>query len=137
MLKITRILPGRVQDIRQFFLEFISGTRFFTLLLTTIPRSHNYCQLLLCDQWFYNRLAMINLVMKFYITDKEAASIVCRRTVIALMMSSSSNACVSKAAERKKALSGLKQAMITHSKVARLIPLFIALVNGCSPLFYE
>ncbi|MGR6034579.1 MAG: hypothetical protein ACU4EQ_07070 [Candidatus Nitrosoglobus sp.] len=75
--------------------------------------------------------------MKFYITDKEAASIVCRRTVIALMMSSSSNACVSKAAERKKALSGLKQAMITHSKVARLIPLFIALVNGCSPLFYE
>jgi hypothetical protein len=74
---------------------------------------------------------MINLVMKFYITDKEAASTVCRKTVIALMTY------VSKAAERKKALSGLKQAMITHSKVARLIPLFIALVNGCSPLFYE
>lgn len=79
---------------------------------------------------------MINLVMKFYIIDKEAVSTVCRKTVIALM-SSSSSAYVSKAAGRKKALSGLKQAMITHSKVALLIPLFIALINGCSPLFYE
>jgi predicted membrane protein (TIGR00267 family) len=121
-----------------FFLNLFREFRF----LLYISRSHTIARRYFVTNGFDGALAMLGLMMGFYITDKVVISTVlnaCMGTAIALMMSGLSSAYVSEAAERQKELHELEKAMITnldhsaHGKAARLIPLFIALVNGFSP----
>ncbi len=91
---------------------------------------------------FDGALAMLGLTMGFYVSDPvntATALSACLGTAIALMMSGVSSAYVSEAAERKKELRELEEAMIAdltdsaHARAARLVPVMIAAVNGLSP----
>ena len=64
---------------------------------------------------------------------------VCLGAAIALGMSGLTSAYISEAAEKKRELKNLEQAMIAdlgesaYGKAARLMPLYIALINGLAP----
>lgn len=92
---------------------------------------------------FDGALTMLGMVTGFYVADETNASVIlsaCLGAAIALGMSGLSSAYISEAAERRRELQELEAAMITdlgaaaHGQAARLIPLLIALVNGCTPL---
>ena len=94
---------------------------------------------------FDGALAMLGLVMGFYVTESaslEVAITACMATAIALGVSGLSSAYISEAAERRRALRSLEEAMAgesledsSHGRAARLIPLYVAAVNGLAPFF--
>ena len=86
---------------------------------------------------------MLGLVVGFYISEDVRIPVVinaCLGVAIALGMSGVSSAYISEAAEKQRELRELEKAMVTdlgksaHGQAARLLPLFIAFVNGMAPL---
>ncbi len=86
---------------------------------------------------------MLGLVVGFYVSEEVRIPVVinaCLGVAIALGMSGVSSAYISEAAEKKLELRELEQAMVTdldksaHGQAARLLPMFIAFVNGMAPL---
>jgi predicted membrane protein (TIGR00267 family) len=93
---------------------------------------------------FDGALTMLGMIIGFLISATDDLTVItnaCLGAAIALGMSGLSSAYVSEVAERKRALVKLEKAMITdlhetaHGDAARLVPIWIALVNGSSPLF--
>lgn len=92
---------------------------------------------------FDGAFTMLGLVTGFYLSgSRELNTIIgaCLGAAIALSISGLTSAYLSETAERRRSLSELEEAMVTdlsnstHASAARLMPLFIALVNGVSPL---
>jgi len=92
---------------------------------------------------FDGALTMLGLTTGFYLGGDVALDVVisaCLGAAVALAISGVSSAYLSEAAERRRALSELEQAMLTdlsdsaHGSAARLVPVLIALVNGAAPL---
>jgi predicted membrane protein (TIGR00267 family) len=91
---------------------------------------------------FDGALTMLGLMMGFRISGGVAPSVMiaaCMGAAIALGMSGLSSAYISEAAERRRELRELEEAMLVdlnasaHARAARLVPMLIALVNGMAP----
>lgn len=94
---------------------------------------------------FDGALTVLGLVMGFYVSDDVEIPVIisaCIGAAIALTMSGISSAYISEAAEKKKELHELERAMATslsesiHGSAARLVPWFVALINGLAPLLF-
>ncbi len=112
--------------------------------LLRISRTHAIVRRYFVVNGFDGAVTMLGLILGFLVSGATALSVVinvCLGAAIALGVSGVSSAYVSEAAERKRALGKLEEAMITdlhdsaHGEAARGVPLLIALVNGCAPLF--
>ncbi len=91
---------------------------------------------------FDGALTMLGLAMGFRISGEVAPSVMiaaCMGTAIALGMSGLTSAYISEAAERRRELHELEEAMLenlnasAHARAARLVPVLIAVVNGMAP----
>ena len=92
---------------------------------------------------FDGALTMLGLMAGFSMSEDVALPVAikaCLGAAVALGMSGVSSAYLSEAAERKKELQELEQALLTdlsesdHGKASRYLPIVVALVNGLSPL---
>ncbi len=92
---------------------------------------------------FDGALTMLGLLVGFYVSEDVRLPVVinaCLGVATALDMSGFSSAYISEAAEKQQELRELEQAMVTdlgksaHGQAARLLPMFIAFVNGMAPL---
>jgi len=111
-------------------------------LLVALSHSRAIARRYFVTNGFDGALAMLGLTMGFHVGNTVPLQTVfnaCVGTAIALMMSGLSSAYVSEAAERKRELRELEQAMVTalddtaHGRAARYAPWLIALVNGLAP----
>ena len=111
-------------------------------LLLAISRSRDIARRYFVTNGFDGALAMLGLTMGFHVGDAVSMHTVlsaCLGTAIALMMSGLSSAYVSEAAERRRELRELEEAMVTdlgasaHARAARYVPWLIAAVNGLAP----
>lgn len=92
---------------------------------------------------FDGALAMLGLAMGFYVTggaSLDVAITACMGTAVALGVSGLSSAYISESAERQRALKDLEDAMAgeslagsSHGRAARLVPFYVAAVNGMAP----
>jgi len=92
---------------------------------------------------FDGALTMLGLVMGFYVTGEaslEVAVTACMGGAVALGVSGLSSAYISESAERRRDLRSLEDAMAgeslmnsSHGRAARLVPVYVALVNGLAP----
>lgn len=114
-----------------------------TRFLLRITRTRGIMRRYFVVNGFDGALTMLGLVIGFMVsgtTNPPVIINVCLGAAIALGMSGVSSAYVSEAAERKRALGELEEAMIAdlhdsaHGEAARGVPLLIALVNGFAPL---
>ena len=110
--------------------------------LLYITRSQGIARRYFFVNGFDGALTMLGLLTGFYAgggVATELAISACLGAALALGASGISSAYVSEAAERRKALRELEHAMIerlhesAHGEAARLVPVFIALVNGFAP----
>lgn len=92
---------------------------------------------------FDGALTMLGLIMGFYVSEQVNLSVVvnaCLGAAIALGMSGLTSAYISEAAEKKKELRELEDAMVkdladsAYGQATRLLPFIIALINGLAPL---
>ncbi|MCK4707482.1 MAG: hypothetical protein KAU21_02610 [Gammaproteobacteria bacterium] len=92
---------------------------------------------------FDGALTTLGLVMGFYVSERVELSVVitsCLAAALALGMSGISSAYISEAAERRRNLAQLEEAMVTtlelshHARAAVWIPWLVALVNGIAPM---
>jgi predicted membrane protein (TIGR00267 family) len=92
---------------------------------------------------FDGALTMLGMMTGFYThakTDVAVALSASMGAAVALFMSGISSAYLSEAAERKKELNELEQALIKdlgqsdYGEASRYLPIIVALVNGFSPL---
>jgi predicted membrane protein (TIGR00267 family) len=113
-------------------------------MLLRITRSHGILRRYFVVNGFDGALTMMGINMGFYAGADVPLKIVigaCLGAAVALGMSGLTSAYISEAAERKKWLSDLEDAMVgdlsesAHSAAARIVPLLVALVNGAAPLF--
>jgi predicted membrane protein (TIGR00267 family) len=113
-------------------------------LLLGISRTSGIVRRYLVVNGFDGALTMMGMIIGFIISATDDLSVItsaCLGAAIALGMSGLSSAYVSEVAERKRELVKLEEAMIAdlhqtaHGDAARWVPLWIALVNGASPLF--
>ena len=109
----------------------------------SITSSHDILRRYFVVNGFDGALTMLGLIMGFLISEPTDLSVTinaCLGAAIALGMSGLGSAYVSEAAERRHALGELENAMLsdlqqsTHGKAARIVPLFVVLVNGLAPL---
>lgn len=121
------------------FVNLLDQTRF----LLRITRTHDIMRRYFVVNGFDGALTMLGLIIGFLVSGTTVLPViinVCLGAAIALGMSGVSSAYISEAAERRRALAKLEQAMITdlqdssHGEAARGVPLLIALVNGFAPL---
>lgn len=91
---------------------------------------------------FDGALTMLGLIVGFSLSERVELQVIinaCIGAAVALAVSGVSSAYISETAEKKKELQELEQAMIEdldesmHGRATRLIPVFLALVNGLSP----
>jgi predicted membrane protein (TIGR00267 family) len=113
------------------------------IFLLRITRTHDIARRYFVVNGFDGALTMLGLIIGFLLSAPADLSVIinaCLGAAIALGMSGLSSAYVSEAAERKRALGKLEEAMISdlqesaHGEAARWMPLLIALVNGLAPL---
>ncbi len=92
---------------------------------------------------FDGALTMLGLVTGFHLSGSIELNVIigaCLGATIALGISGLTSAYLSEAAERRRSLAELEEAMVTDlsrsapASAARLVPLFIALVNGAAPV---
>ena len=92
---------------------------------------------------FDGALTMLGLMVGFHSGNNVALPIAitaCLSAAVALCMSGLSSAYLSEAAERKKELQDLEQALLLdlsksdYGKASRFVPILVAMVNGLSPL---
>jgi predicted membrane protein (TIGR00267 family) len=108
-----------------------------------LTRSHRIARRYFVVNGFDGALAMLGLVMGFYVAEAaslEVAITACMGTAVALGVSGLSSAYISESAERRRELRSLEEAMAgesleesTHGRAARLIPFYVAAVNGLAP----
>lgn len=112
-------------------------------LLLKITRSHGIIRRYFIVNGFDGALTMLGIIMGFFVSERVNYEVVlnaCSGAAIALGMSGLTSAYVSEAAEQKKKLLELEQAMIkdldssAYGQAARYMPLVIGLVNSLSPL---
>jgi predicted membrane protein (TIGR00267 family) len=115
-----------------------------TKLLFRISRTSDIVRRYFVVNGFDGALTMLGMIIGFMVSATDDLTVIlnaCMGAAIALGMSGLSSAYVSEVAERKLALVKLEEAMIAdleqtaHGRAARWVPLWIALVNGSSPLF--
>ncbi len=91
---------------------------------------------------FDGALTMLGLLMGFHVSGTRELPVIinaCLGGAVALGMSGLSSAYISEAAERKRELRALEQALLTdlsesdYGRAARFVPVIVALVNGLSP----
>lgn len=113
------------------------------LWLLKITGSHVIARRYFVVNGFDGALTMLGLLVGFYVSEDVRLPMVinaCLGVAIALGMSGVSSAYISEAAEKQLELRQLEQAMVTdlgesaHGQAARLLPMFIAFVNGMAPL---
>lgn len=113
------------------------------LWLLKITGSHVIARRYFVVNGFDGALTMLGLLVGFYVSEDVRLPMVinaCLGVAIALGMSGVSSAYISEAAEKQLELRQLEQAMGTdlgesaHGQAARLLPMFIAFVNGMAPL---
>lgn len=113
------------------------------VLLLKITRSQGIIRRYFIVNGFDGALAMLGIIMGFYVSDRVDFTVIvntCFGAAIALGMSGLTSAYVSEAAEQKKKLSELEQAMITdlegsaYGQAANLLPWVVGVVNSLSPL---
>lgn len=111
--------------------------------LLRITRTHDIVRRYFVVNGFDGALTMLGLIIGFLVSESADLTVIinaCLGAAIALGMSGMCSAYVSEAAERKRALGKLEEAMISdlqesaHGEAARWVPLFIAIVNGSAPL---
>jgi len=111
--------------------------------LLNITRSQVIARRYFVVNGFDGALTMLGLLVGFYVSEDVRLPVVinaCLGVAIALGMSGVSSAYISEAAEKQRELRELEKAMVTdlgksaHAQAARLLPLFIAFVNGMAPL---
>jgi len=111
--------------------------------LLTLTRSHVIARRYFVVNGFDGALTMLGLLVGFYVSDEVRLPVVinaCLGVAIALGMSGVSSAYISEVAEKRRELRELEKAMVTdlgqsaHGRAARLLPVFIACVNGVAPL---
>jgi predicted membrane protein (TIGR00267 family) len=92
---------------------------------------------------FDGALTMLGLITGFLLTGTEDLQVMiggCIGAAVALGISGVTSAYLSEAAERRRSLAELEEAMVQdlsdsqHASAARFIPLLVALINGASPL---
>lgn len=116
----------------------------FRQLLTSLEltESHGIARRYFVVNGFDGALTMLGLIVGFYLSDHVELQVIitaCLGAAVALAVSGVSSAYVSEKAEKQKELRELEQAMIEnldesiHGRATRVMPLFIALVNGLSP----
>ena len=114
-----------------------------TQLATLLYRGREIARRYLVTNGFDGALTMLGLMTGFYLggaTEVKVAINACLGAAIALFVSGFSSAYLSETAERKKELREMEQALLIdlkeshYGKASRYLPLFIALVNGFSPL---
>ena len=112
------------------------------LLFMRITRSQQIARRYFIVNGFDGTLTMLGLLTGFYVSGQVVLPVaisVCLGAAIALGMSGLTSAYISEAAERKHELNNLEQAMIAdlgesaYGKASRLMPLYIALINGLAP----
>lgn len=110
--------------------------------LLHITHAHGIARRYFVTNGFDGALTMLGLTVGFYTRGGVALSIAisaCLGAAIALGMSGLTSAYISEAAEKKKELRELEEALISdlndsdYGRAARLVPLLIALVNGLAP----
>jgi len=108
-----------------------------------LTRAHFIARRYFVTNGFDGALTMLGLTMGFYTSPGVAITVVinaCLGAAVALTVSGFASAYISEAAERENELKELEQALVgdlkdtAHSRAARLAPVFIAAVNGLSPL---
>ncbi|OZG74493.1 hypothetical protein BTA51_05680 [Hahella sp. CCB-MM4] len=108
-----------------------------------LTKSQGIARRYLITNGFDGAFTMLGLNMGFYVSNHTDLNVVfhaCLGAAIALAVSGLSSAYISESAERLKSLHELEQAMITdlsdtvHAEAARIIPIWVAFVNGASPL---
>jgi predicted membrane protein (TIGR00267 family) len=111
--------------------------------LLQITRTHEIMRRYFVVNGFDGALTMLGLIIGFLISASTDLSVIitaCLGAAIALGMSGVSSAYISEAAERRRELLKLQEAMVTdlqesaHGEAARWVPMLIALVNGLAPL---
>ncbi|MDH5369938.1 MAG: hypothetical protein OEW99_07930 [Gammaproteobacteria bacterium] len=112
-------------------------------LLFNIGRAHGIARRYFIVNGFDGALTMLGLIMGFYVSEHVNQLVVlnaCLGAAIALGMSGLTSAYISEAAEKKKELHQLEDAMVkdlgdsAYGQATRLLPFLIALVNGLAPL---
>jgi predicted membrane protein (TIGR00267 family) len=108
-----------------------------------LTRSHGIARRYFVVNGFDGALAMLGLVMGFYVTEGaplDTAITACMGTAVALGISGLSSAYISESAERQRALRDLEDAMAgeslaesSHGRAALFVPLYVAAVNGLAP----
>jgi predicted membrane protein (TIGR00267 family) len=92
---------------------------------------------------FDGALTMLGLLLGFHVSkgvDLEVVIPACLGAAIALAMSGLTSAYLSEKAERKRELKNLQEAMVSdlsgsaQDKASRWVPVWVALINGLSPL---
>ncbi len=110
--------------------------------LLGITSTHEIIRRYFVVNGFDGALTMLGMIMGFLISDSENISTIinaCLGAAIALGVSGVSSAYVSEAAERRRALTELEEAMVSdlqksaHADAAKWVPMLIALVNGLAP----
>lgn len=112
--------------------------------LLGITRSSDILRRYFVVNGFDGALTMLGIIMGFY-GSGEADSVVivsaCVGAAVALGVSGVTSAYISEAAERAHEFQALEEAMVAnlessvHSRARKLVPVFIAAVNGIAPLF--
>lgn len=111
--------------------------------LLRITRTHGIVRRYFVVNGFDGALTMLGLISGFLLSAPASLAVIinaCLGAAVALGMSGVSSAYISEAAERRRELVQLQDAMMTdlqqsaHGEAARLVPLLIALVNGAAPL---
>jgi len=111
--------------------------------LLRITRSEGIMRRYFVVNGFDGALTMLGLIIGFLVGPPAQLSLVigvCLSAAIALGVSGVSSAYVSEAAERKRSLKQLEEAMVTdlgdsaHGDAVRWVPILTALVNGSAPV---
>lgn len=112
-------------------------------LLFKIGRANGIARRYFIVNGFDGALTMLGLIMGFYVSEHVNISVVvnaCLGAAIALGVSGLTSAYISEAAEKKKELRQLEEAMVkdlgdsAYGQATRLLPFVIALINGLAPL---
>jgi predicted membrane protein (TIGR00267 family) len=113
------------------------------VFLLSITRAEGIARRYIVVNSFDGALTMLGLLMGFQAGGGIAPRIAvnaCFGAALALAASGISSAYLSEAAERRKALRELEEAMVeplhesAHEEAARVVPVLVGLANGLSPL---
>ena len=109
----------------------------------SISRSYDIARRYFVVNSFDGALTMLGLLLGFHVSKGANIEVViqtCLGAAIALAMSGLTSAYLSEKAERKREFKKLQDAMVsdlsgsTQDKASRWVPIWVALINGLSPL---